>query len=184
MKRYKTLDFAIVFITGFNTPEHLEGAEAFAIVMRDHYFSAIRTLECHVCEAAQCVGSNMVRARHDKLAELAQLVVVGAIGHIARGLVDSDDAQAVGAASGVRAFIGIERNIPEFDAWRCSAPIASADRSWRWELRTCQLSTRFHRLPKPGKNREPSSSTWGCQSNNATRFPAISLRVVASPSKV
>ena len=83
--------------------------------MRDHYFRAIRILERHVCEAAQCVGSDMVRARHDKLAELAQLVVVGAIGHIARGLVDSDDAQAVGAASGVRAFIGIERNIPEFD---------------------------------------------------------------------
>ena len=32
------------------TPEHLEGAAAGAIVMRDHYFRAIRILERHAGE--------------------------------------------------------------------------------------------------------------------------------------
>src|SRR5438270_13623294 len=96
-------------------PEHLEVAADGAIVMRNHDLGTIWILESHIGKATQSIGGEMVRARHDKLAELAELIVIVAIGHIARRLVDGHHAQAVGAAASVRTIVGIERNIPQFD---------------------------------------------------------------------
>ncbi len=96
-------------------PEHLEVAVAGAIVMRNHDLGTIGILESHIGKATQRIGGNMVRARHNKLAELAELIVIIAIGNIARSLIDGHYAQAVGTAASVRAIVGIKRNIPEYD---------------------------------------------------------------------
>src|SRR2546429_7403026 len=96
-------------------PEHLEVAVAGAIVMRNHDLGTIGILESHIGKATQRIGGNMVRARHNKLAELAELIVIVAIGHIARRLVEGHHAQAVGAAPSVRAIVRIEPNNPQSD---------------------------------------------------------------------
>src|SRR5205807_8167866 len=55
--------------------EHLEVAVASAIVMRTYDLGTIGILECDVGKATQRIGGNMVRGRHNKLAELAELIV-------------------------------------------------------------------------------------------------------------
>ena len=65
-------------------PENLEGAAAGAIIMRDNYLRAISIFESHICEISQRVGGDMIRSRYNKLTELAELIVVIAIRHIAR----------------------------------------------------------------------------------------------------
>src|SRR5256885_8326813 len=50
-------------------PEHLEAAADGAIVMCNHDLGTIWILESHIGKATQCIGGDMVRARHDKLAE-------------------------------------------------------------------------------------------------------------------
>lgn len=83
--------------------------------MRDYNPGPIGVLKRNVCQAPQGIRGDMERAGYDKLAILANLVVVVAVRHITGVLIDCHNAQAVRATTRMWAMVWIEREVPELN---------------------------------------------------------------------
>src|SRR5258708_20466848 len=95
-------------------PAHFEGSDVEIMIIRHYYFGAIWIFEGDIGEAAEGVSLDMICSWNNEFTEMPKQVVIVRVGHVPRIWIDGHNAQAVRAASIVRAMIGIKRNVPEF----------------------------------------------------------------------
>src|SRR5215469_11753681 len=121
-------------------PAYFEGSALETIIISHYYFGATWIFEGDIGEPAEGISPDMICSRNNEFTELPNQVVIVRVGHVTRIWIDGHNAQAVRAASIVRAMIGFKRNVPEFHRFgpvlrRLHQYISGADGSY---TRSCR----------------------------------------------